>query len=127
MTVRVTLLLSTEPDRAAAPPGCQGAVQGTAFRGEGRENIIPPTAASCRSRRAASRSRRNSPANPAAVGGSSWIAKKPCDVHAKGGAVLITNQSSGAAVGSVCLQKAESWLKEVISREKKKKKIAWAL
>lgn len=91
MTGRVTLP-STEPDR-----GCSSRLP----RGE-RASIISPTAAFCRSRKAASCSscccfRRKSPANPAAVGGSSWIAKEPCNVHAKRGAVLITNQSSGAS------------------------------
>lgn len=37
--------------------------------------------------------RKAGPANPAAVGGSSWVAKKQRNAHAKRGAMLIKNKS----------------------------------
>lgn len=41
--------------------------------------------------------RRDGPANPPAVGGNIWTAKKQCNAHAKRGAMLIAKKSSDAA------------------------------
>lgn len=93
----------------SAPPGCQGAVQG-------RHSITSPI----------------SHGQLRAAAAAAWegvrqilqqldIASEPCDVQAERGAALAAIKGSGAVVqesGSVRLQKAEGWLKEVITWEK---------
>lgn len=92
MTGRVTLL-GTEPD-----PGCSSRLprRGAGHGCCGERGHRFPDSSLLLSRKAASCCscccRKNGPANPAAVAGSSWIANKPCNVHAKRGAVLITNK-----------------------------------
>lgn len=61
--------------------------------------------------------RRGGPANPAAMGGSSWIAKKQCNAHAKRGAMLITNRSGDAAYCCVVICAAVQSQEECLSPE----------
>ena len=61
--------------------------------------------------------RRDGPANPAAVGGSSWIAKKQCNAHTKREARLITNKSSDAAYCCIVICIAVRSREECLSPE----------
>lgn len=61
--------------------------------------------------------RKAGPANPAAVGGSSWVAKKQRNAHAKRGAMLIRNKSSNAVYRCVVICTAAQSQEECLSPE----------